>query len=626
MCDKVLNSLHHSDDSILINTAVKRFWETTSKGEDVRPSTAIDLIVECDKAKLPHHVFQIFNYFVQERKERRWGKPEMQLYDCVLEAMKNLKLGERMRKVLNMMVEDGYQPSSSHLNAVAIAFAQDKNWEKALKVVNEMKVKGLKPDLATFHEIISSCGKSGDLHISLKVLHDLESEGTLSPNSETYGLVILNCIEAKEWRKGLKLLEFAKERGLFPPANVYWDLLTCLEKQRWDGQWAHALSIIYQMHDAGLTPSVAFFNKVIFTCAKARVDSQILHNVLKYMEKLAVQPNAVTFDLILNASAKQQNWQDVIKFMALALKEKVTPTFFGFRVALRACLRTRDLQRALNLEEVMRRCNIPPDPIVHNRLIILSVSQGELEMAIKFLRELQDLKWWLKPSAAVALVWSASNVVMLSLRGIGYGQRPEKYRGGAYLHAGGKDDWRVVLQNLLAVPPAERGFLTNVIATLYTTAASVHVGDWPAMESLLQEMEQQGFKTSATTYNAIMMHSLHNRDYEGVLELFGHLKAEEGPLDKLSVAIADRAMTFMAGRDARAYLDKAEIIAIFRPPDEEDAEGEADEVKETLVPKKKGRKVPKKKGREPKVLQKGRRWTEDNKPLPRENSSTLSSS
>ncbi|KAK9767906.1 hypothetical protein K7432_001886 [Basidiobolus ranarum] len=256
-----------------------------------------------------------------------------QKYSYLLRILCKLSETAQVKSILNEMSRKKMHPETSAFNHI-LDFLADKEFDYALKVFREACESLFVPDVATFTTLIKR-GKSQDVSIIYSLHHEFSNAG-LVPTLKFYNILVDAYTQLGDISKARKMMDEMRSKNIEPNIVTYSSLingfvklgdtmsitqlyneiiarnikpdvilLTTLMKVYGDRSDAVKVLDIYQMmrqHQVSL--DVRAYTTLIHALTRTSADTQAYRVVLEEMEKEGLQPNVVTYSILIDAYAK----------------------------------------------------------------------------------------------------------------------------------------------------------------------------------------------------------------------------------------------------------------------------------------------------------------------------------
>lgn len=232
------------------------------------------------------------------------------------------------------------KPDIVVFNAVLNACVHRKKWEGAFWVLQQLKEEGQQPTTTTYGlimEVMFACGKYNLVHEFFKKIHK-------SANALTYK-VLVNT----HWKEGnidmaIRAVKEMEGRGIIGTGGLYYDLARGLCSA---GRCQEALMQVNKVCRVATKPLVVTYTGLIQTC----LDSGNIQNgvyIFKHMRKFC-SPNLVTCNIMLKAYLDHEMFEEAKELFEKLLesgnhisstsdyKDRVIPDNYTFNLMLDAC-------------------------------------------------------------------------------------------------------------------------------------------------------------------------------------------------------------------------------------------------------------------------------------------------
>ncbi|KAL1829476.1 hypothetical protein ACET3Z_007888 [Daucus carota] len=275
------------------------------------------------------------------------------------------------------------KPDIVVFNAVLNACVQRKKWEGAFWVLQQLKEEGQQPNTTTYGlimEVMLACGKYNLVHEFFKKIHK-------SANALTYK-VLVNT----HWKEGnidlaVRVVKEMEGRGIIGTSGLYYDLARGLCSA---GRCQEALMQIDKICKVASKPLVVTYTGLIQAC----LDSGNIQDgvyIFKHMHKFC-SPNLVTCNIMLKAYLDHEMFEEAIGLFQKLLesgnhissksdyKDRVIPDNYTFNLMLDACAIQ---QRWDDLEFIYRRMlqhEYHFNAKRHLRIILDACRAGKMEL------------------------------------------------------------------------------------------------------------------------------------------------------------------------------------------------------------------------------------------------------
>ncbi|KAG0478021.1 hypothetical protein HPP92_012740 [Vanilla planifolia] len=305
------------------------------------------------KARRPVEALNIFNTMRQGLS----SYPDLAGYHCIAVTLGQAGLVKELFDVIDCMKalptkkfdlgslqkwDPRLKPDLVIYNAVLNACVQQKQWEGAFWVLQELKEQGLQPSNTTYGlimEVMFACGKFSLVHEFFRKLLRTSIPGALNYK------VLVNTL----WREGkvdeaVMAVKDMERRGIVGCAGLYYDLARCLCSA---GRCTEALQQISKISKVAKKPMVVAYTGLIQAC----LDAGNIENAAYIFNQMHnfCSPNVITNNIMLKSYVQHGMFEEANalfkKVLAAShekrskdeLNQKAFPDKFTFNTMIEAC-------------------------------------------------------------------------------------------------------------------------------------------------------------------------------------------------------------------------------------------------------------------------------------------------
>eukprot|EP00210_Caulerpa_lentillifera_P000292 g285.t1 len=211
-------------------------------------------------------------------------------------------------------------------------------------------------------------------------------------------------------------------------------------------------------------------------------DLSTAEKLFKLMIKREVDPDAVTYNTLMNGYLKSGNYGKVFKLFDEMKRKYITPSSITFGIVIRACAQTGNLRRALRLFNRMKSDHeLIPNEFIYSALLKVCITVKDLKIAQRIFEEM------------ISTGIEVNNIILNTMIDV-YAECCTKRNGKQYLKK-----CREILEDLgrTEVKANEQTY-----ATLLKLCARVSL-TFDAMD-ILEEMRNKGLRPSVVSYNTVI--------------------------------------------------------------------------------------------------------------------------
>ncbi|CAE7222071.1 unnamed protein product [Symbiodinium microadriaticum] len=258
-------------------------------------------------------------------------------------------------------------------------------WDSALDAVMRLACPGLlQPDAVLLGAMVTACGRGNAWTQSLLCL-DLLAEYGLEKGIFTVNAAANACLESS-WPRALELL---RENAYLRLNTVSYNIL--LGACERGGIRGMRDSILLQMHNSVLLPSLVTYNSLITLCG---VDGD-WKSALQYLKELRqsqqeVEPDIISYNTAVSVCGSCSQWQPVLALFGDIATHGLQLDAFSLGAAIAGAAKSRRWRSALSLLQLVwpaGSIGIRPNVVVCSSACD-ALAQGRWERAVGFLADM----------------------------------------------------------------------------------------------------------------------------------------------------------------------------------------------------------------------------------------------
>ncbi|KAI5083327.1 hypothetical protein GOP47_0003070 [Adiantum capillus-veneris] len=357
---------------------------------------------------------------------------------------------DKLSRLKNMLVDS--------FNAILSVVIHKRELRLAAALFTQMRAVGLKPDVSSYNSMLTAVVKEKGLQQAFQVVKAMEVNG-VQPNTRTYDAILSGFCAKLEVDKAEALLErMLKTGGDQGPSAISFNLI--LKACGTLDDPISALRVFSKMVEADIEPDVVTvlylvqaFGRVNFPLEHGTPEShnelaRRLEAIETYMERRNLHHNfrtfntvlaafstegmvdtvlrrlhvaegcvggdglpivdTVTFNIAITACNRAQKWaaaKDVFNRMLVLGLKPDRETYNSF---MNGCAEQRKIADAFYYLDKMHEENLKPDFITYTTLIKVYCYAGDLDAAVKLLRDMEKLELAFNEATFVTLIHCAS--------------------------------------------------------------------------------------------------------------------------------------------------------------------------------------------------------------------------
>merc|ERR1719215_701646 len=220
--------------------------------------------------------------------------------------------------------------------------------ERVWAVFKEMLARDIKPSVITFNAVIDACARNGQTDRVPELMVEMKKQG-LEPNLITYSTMIKGSCQQGDMQSALATLETLRKTSRFKPDEIVY--ITLLDGCAQSGLVAEGERIFAEMQNEG------------------------------------VQPGAYTLAVLVRLLAQGRKVERAFELVeSMGRRYRLRPNSHVYAALIQACLRIKDLPRAVSVFEQAMRERVQVEGKACMGLIRALLSAGNQTQAVSILR------------------------------------------------------------------------------------------------------------------------------------------------------------------------------------------------------------------------------------------------
>ncbi|KAK4743050.1 hypothetical protein SAY87_001051 [Trapa incisa] len=482
---------------------------------------------------------------------------------------------EKLYALYNVAREKGIPLTAKATTHLLCRFGQAEMIDELVSVFHEIdpEVKNTKVCNAYLRGLF----KSRKAREALKVLDEMLERDSELPPSDITGEIVFSALLRREYTETVTEDEIAElvmkfgRHGIFPDSIKLSKLITRLSKsgkieKAWDFLqeifrlggpveaglcnallsgfgWANDINkmnkLLRKMKEMNVEPNIVTFGILInHLCKFRRLDDAL--EVFKQMNgegndgiSICVKPDAVIYNTLINGLCKVGRQQEGLELLEkMKLQSGCSPTTVTYNCLIDNYCKSGEIERARALFDRMSEEGLVPNEITLNILVDGMSKNGRINSAVQLLREMKVIG--LTPSAKIytSLIYAfcavnniAKAMELFDEMSNNSGIAPDAI---AYytLISGLAQAGRLDDANRVTLKLKEVGFSLDIAC--YNTLISCFCKKNKTTDAynLFKEMESAGVKPDTVTYNTLIAHFSKHKDFRKACELMELMQRE----------------------------------------------------------------------------------------------------
>ena len=228
--------------------------------------------------------------------------------------------------------------------------------------------------------------QKGEVEQAIAVLQKMKAEA-LQPDATTYSILIDGCVANLKVEMGLSLFEEATKLNFPINRSTFKTLLeACVKVNRLDT----AFSTFQAMKEA-TPPDSVIISALINGCVKQKKKDMMEEAVGLFQEMKAhhMEPDKDVYNSLIEGYFLK--WPNHDKALALfeEMKSRTQPNLVTFNILIQGCAENQQIETAFSFFKEMESMKIKPDQGTYTRLIDGCVATNRMDLMISFVEELK---------------------------------------------------------------------------------------------------------------------------------------------------------------------------------------------------------------------------------------------
>lgn len=235
--------------------------------------------------------------FAKKKKIRVKTQPEINAFNFLLDALCKCSLVEDA-EALFKKVKKKLKPDANTYNILFFGWCRVRNPERGMRVLEEMIELGYDPDNFTYNTAIASFCKAGMLSEACALFEFMRTKGSTlsSPTAKTYAIMIVALVSNGRMEECFKFLEYMIKSGCLPDVSTYKELIEgmCLA-----GKVQEAYMFLEEMGKRGYPPDIVTYNCFL----KVLCDNKMSDDALKHCDRMIENgclPSVQTYNMLIS--------------------------------------------------------------------------------------------------------------------------------------------------------------------------------------------------------------------------------------------------------------------------------------------------------------------------------------
>ncbi|XP_059634420.1 pentatricopeptide repeat-containing protein At1g19720 [Cornus florida] len=314
------------------------------------------------------------------------------------------EIGEA-RRLLDLMYEEGIEPSLVSWNILIMSYNQLGNCDIAIETMKEMESFGIAPDVFTWTSMISGFAQNNRRSQALELFRKMFLEG-VEPNGITLMSAISVCASLKALSKGKELHSIAVKMGFsgdvlvgnslidmyskcggeLEAARRVFDMVLEKDAYTWNsmiggycqaGYCGKAHDLFMKMHESDVPPNVITWN-VMITGYMQNGDEERAMDLFQRMEKDGVKRNTASWNSLIAGYLQNGHKNKALRIFRQMQSFRVRPNSVTILSVLPACANLVAAKKVKEIHGCIFRRSLESELSVANILIDAYAKSGNI--------------------------------------------------------------------------------------------------------------------------------------------------------------------------------------------------------------------------------------------------------
>ncbi|CAN0896991.1 Pentatricopeptide repeat-containing protein At1g09900 [Linum grandiflorum] len=310
-------------------------------------------------------------------------KPDVYLYNIVINAMLGKGRFEQVMKLLDEMRSKGIKPDAVTCNTMVGWMCKQGRLDEAIKMVTSRSSSyGWRtPGVKSYDTVLNALCRAERFVDAAKLLADMEDREGCSPSVVTFNILIRSLCSKSLSYRAITLLESMPQYGCKPDLHHYNQVIDCLCKEK---KIEMVIECIEVMISRGCYPHIVIFNTLLAgLCLHGSADAAVeLFNELRASRYCTA--NLGSYNIMIEGLSRLGRASQALKLLDEAR------CFRGFKLSKCAVLivgliSERDIDNAMRILDELKRSRVVVSTYCYNWIIKALCNAGETDRAIDLL-------------------------------------------------------------------------------------------------------------------------------------------------------------------------------------------------------------------------------------------------
>ncbi len=390
-------------------STVSEFRQETCPGNKVYCA----LIKFCCRQKIPQRAKDVWKMIKSDGVE-----PNGYVYSAIINACGAMTLKQRGWRFVSQIV---YELKGSWLamrdktsaedtmrwafNSLLHFYAETRNAGEALGTYASMQQHGPSPDRITYNSVLASLSTADDAPKIQNVLKDMQM-ADCSMDSTTYSILLSHCADRRDVAGSMTLLEEMREKGLAPTVECYTSAIDTCVKDGSEPNLNLAFDLFQRLKREKIRPTVVTYG-CLFEAFRATENVDGAFALYREACLYSVSPSDQCHNVLIGMCTEVGRLDDALDLIKVLVRKHGDIAEETMNSMTRA-LAVEYLPRSLVLLRMMKHRSMAPSAETLNCLILACCRESDSQHAFVLYKEMTARRHFVRVEAASALIKSLS--------------------------------------------------------------------------------------------------------------------------------------------------------------------------------------------------------------------------
>jgi len=306
---------------------------------------------------------------------------------CLMESCLHMKDLSRTLEVFRHIQQQKVKVSVVTYGNVMKALGQAGRLRECFELWEGLKHTDLEPTAILYGILLDACINNGDLPRAMQVFEEAKSSDAV--NTVMYTTILKGFARTKQVDEAMRfyhqMLTDAKQGKDVAPDLIAFSVLIQAHVEA--GDMSGAFKVVEDMKGHHFKPDDIVFNTLLNGCFK-QSNVELGERLFAEMLSVSVKPTAVTFSILVKLYGKARMLDKAFQMIDdMEMKFHLRPSVLVYTSLIQACIRNRQVKRALEVFDTMNRKGERGDGVTFGTLINGCVYALHFDAAIDLIQQ-----------------------------------------------------------------------------------------------------------------------------------------------------------------------------------------------------------------------------------------------